>query len=570
MSIAYEWSRQPSELRARDYDRVYKIRASAAAINQLLPHVGDWQTIPLERLFGLDSPLAARGCAEGFSKQNQNRYARGCRKILEHEIARGWTCAALDKLATWNDVFAALGGRPRGLVRMIEDIGMQMTTFETTENDLESARQRAVDRGLAESTTLALVSSFRTEMRAAGLQHLFPLLDFEPKRKPYCDSLADMTIKAQKQLYTLVAFRAPGVVPGRAAKDATRPAAAGRMVLSFRELHGHTRDKEGRTPPTLRELVAPENVLPWIDYLQHVRGLLRTSVEANVGPIHSIVSCHEIFSGLNFDWMLDRIRAVPKERAYKVQERKQDMSVPDQVLAGLPQLIRSTSRAPGLSPKEVAWLRHDEALVRFLLLALRQRNIRECCMRVNLKPGTINYKMAHELDLPDCVRAAWNDDHSREFLTLVYTEPQTKTNHAETVFIPIADAEVIERFIGFHRKSIVSKKHKHRNVFCNRRGEKLTSKTFRDLVKGITQTHLGKAITPHIWRSIFGSRVLRLAALGIGGGLKHAQRALFHRKERTTQPYLNLNYAVPGVVAINRIFPPYPVDDRQENSAGIS
>jgi hypothetical protein len=399
-------------------------------------------------------------------------------------------------------------------------------------------------------------------MRAAALESLFPLLDLKYKGAPYADPIEEMTDESQAQLDRLVAFRAPGWVPGRDARFATRPAAAERMVLSFRELHGHTRIYEGRTPPTLPDLVAPENVLPWIDFLQNDRGLFRESIAVTVGRVHSIACKHEIFKGLEFEWLLERVREVPKERRYKRRQRKQDKAVPDQVLAQLPGMLRADSEAPGLSVTKVARLRHDESLVLLLLLALRQRNVRDCAIDVNFVWHKITLKMKKDLDLPECVLAEWDRDRHRDFLMLVYTEIDTKANRWEIVVIPMADANTIDEFERIHRRQLVPNEgRKHGELFCNSRGDELSEEAFRRRVRGITKTYLGKSISPHLWRSIFGARGLRLAALGIGGGLLHVQRRLFQAAPETMQSYLDLYYALPGILALDREFSPYTAID---------
>jgi hypothetical protein len=554
VSMVFEWSNMPREKQARDYDEIQKARATAQAISEVL-HCSEWQTIPLEDLFGLDAALVRHAEQEGFSKRNRARYARQCRRILDHAKKHGFSCDALGHLERWKPIMAAFNGEPRGLVRMLESVATCKEPADTTENDLEAARRRAVVNGLAESTSESYISKFRGKMRAANLESSFPLLELKMKRPAtYCDLLAAMTAEARAQLDILSKFRTGTWVPGRDARDANRPAAVERMILSYRELHGFTRTRLHRKPVTLRDLVVPENVCPWVQFLHKERGLFRESIWVAAGPIHAIACKHPIFQGFDFGWMLALIRGVPKEARYKRQMRKQKKSLRYEVIAGILPALRAKSQEPGLSAVDVAWLRHDESLLSALLLALRQRNVRSSGIGVNLVAKPITLQMAFQLDLPECVRSAWNEDHRREFLMLVYGEEETKSNRAETVVLPLARAETFQEFVHVHRGQLINPETDHGRLFLNRNGGELSEEAFRRLVRCLTREHIGKAVSPHLWRSIFGARVMRLAAIGIGGGMRQAQRALFHAEERTTQPYLDLDYALPGILALNYEF----------------
>lgn len=550
-SMLYEWSQLSPELRDRNREAIYMARATASAISEVLC-LTQWQTIPIEKLLGLDKVLIDRARAEGATGANLTRYARNCRHILSHAKSRGCRSQALTRLKSWDVVMNALKADERGVQRMIEDLGIRKIPAETTEDDLKAAGQRAMANGLAECTSEKYVGHFRSRMRAAKLEAMFPLLDLKFKRSTfYCDPIEKMAGEAQAELNDIKAFLTPVWVPDRASRDATRMANAKQTVRSFRQLHAWVRTHRGIIPPTLRALVDPEYVLPWIDWLENDRHLLREAVKGAAGLIHSIASKHEIFEGLDLDWILTRIRKVPKERHYKRQMRKQEQAVAYELLDQIPQQLRTKSEAPGLSAVKIARLRHDEEVVKTLLLALRQRNIRECDLSGNLVWDEINPKMAFNLDLSGCVQAAWDDDHHRRFLLLKYSESDTKANRAEIVAIPLAHAESLWEFVQVHRQHLVAADRDHGKLFCNLRGEELSEQAFRKLVRRITKTCLGKGVSPHLWRSIFGARVLHLAALGIGGGLLHAQRALFHKTPEPTQNYLDLNYALPGITAVD-------------------
>jgi integrase len=273
-----------------------------------------------------------------------------------------------------------------------------------------------------------------------------------------------------------------------------------------------------------------------------------------------------MFRDRSFEWIVERMKKVPAERSYMIQMRKEEKAVPYEVLAQISQELRAKSKASGLSPSDIAWLRHDEALVLVLLnLAFRQRNLRICGVstpaNVNITQEKITLKLKNELILPDCVKSFLEKDPHREFLIMRFSETETKAGRAVTEVLPVALAQVLEEYIQIHRPLLIPPGHEHGKLFCNRIGRELSADNLRRLVCRITHAHIGKKIPPHLWRSIFAAHALLLAGTGAGGGINFVQRRLWHLDPVTTQKYCQLDYALPGIAALNREFASYASSD---------
>jgi hypothetical protein len=269
---------------------------------------------------------------------------------------------------------------------------------------------------------------------------------------------------------------------------------------------------------------------------------------------------HPLFESLEFEWIAKRIRTVPKGRRYKRTERKEAKAVPYEVLATIPSKLRVQSRAPGLTAVEVAWLRHDEAVISILLhLVYRQRNIRECGISapasVNLIRRRITPKLLTESSLPDWVGTAYVENPRREFWMFSFDENETKAARAVTDIVPAEVVPLLEEYLDVHRAALVDPDHDHGRLFFNRRGKELSEYNLRQLVSRLTSTHLGRKITPHLWRNIYAVHSRILSAAGAGPGLGALQDRLWHDDPKTTEVYCQMDYALPGIVALNREFP---------------
>jgi len=251
--------------------------------------------------------------------------------------------------------------------------------------------------------------------------------------------------------------------------------------------------------------------------------------------------------------------------------RKEEKAQAYKRLGEIPKALRRESEDPGLDAKKVAWFRQDEVLISLLHeLAFRQRNVRECqtfdAINPDLKWEPLTNKDLLDLYIPECVLQAHKDNDSRDFLMVCFDESKTKSRRAERVVLPLALASLIEDFnlhhrslliedfIERHRRTANPKKKKNFNhgyLLLNRNGAGLSQHSLRWQVRRLTRKYIGHKVSPHIWRDIFAAHTKMLAALGLGGGRKMLQRRLFQVDEATTDGYSQLDYALPGIAALD-------------------
>jgi hypothetical protein len=82
----------------------------------------------------------------------------------------------------------------------------------------------------------------------------------------------------------------------------------------------------------------------------------------------------------------------------------------------------------------------------------------------------------------------------------------------------------------------------------------MSARNLRDLVRRITKDYVGKKIPPHLWRDIYALRFRVLAAVGTGVSFDQLQNRFWQAAPTTTEKYCQLDYALPGIAALNREF----------------
>lgn len=556
-SILSEWSKQPRELKKKNWPSTYLIRCAAHTVSTILEK--ECSRISLDELVGLSPQLVQYALAEG---SRNSFYARPCRKILAHAKAHGWTSDAMALRDSWRPVKEIFKRRSLGCLQIIDAlIACGKSPEKTAEADLQFWRDQSIKNGLSRSSIEQYIPRFRRLIRAAGQQERFPQLDFRLRRLPrYGDTLDAMSAQTQAELQEIAVYRTSTWLPDRSAHIAVREMTVESMMKSFRQLHGfRTQIQKKRRVAGLCELVKPATVLPYIDWLASERSLLRDSIQNIFAPILVVLRHHPLFKGQNYEWISERIQQIPREQNYKRTERKEAKAVPYELLATIPSKLRLQSEAPGLSAVDIAWFRHDEAVIAILLhLVYRQRNIRECGIAAPASVNVIRQRITPNLlnngNCPDWVRAAHAANPRREFWMFSFMENETKAARAVRDLVPLEIISVLEEYLDIHRPILIDPSKDHGRLFFNRRGKSLSEDNLRQLIRRLTGAYIGRKIAPHLWRDIYAVYFRVLAATGVGEDFDALHDRLWHQDRQTTETYCQMDYALPGIVALNREF----------------
>jgi len=400
-------------------------------------------------------------------------------------------------------------------------------------------------------------------MRLSQLTHLFPLLDLESKkRSSYRKKKKNLALAIRAEIEELVATRSPRYLPGRDFRKILRPSSIENMVESICTIAGCLEDELNQGPfEGLAQMLTTTNLCNSIDWMSR-RGLMRQGVHR---ILDAILALGNLLPALDCGQVRKHIKQIASEPNHLMRARKQGKSLQYDALSEIPGELQKLIDARGLSKLDVAWLLHDKAIIAVQLeCAFRQRNIRDCqhldTDGANLVWRKLNPEDLEDLRIPDCVRAAYDADHSRLFLMFEFKEEDTKGKRAQTQVLTLDTAETLNPYLNVRAFLVEQCKVTHgipkngpaTTLFMNRHGGALREHNLRSLVRRLTRNYAGKAVPPHLWRDIFAAHFRMLLALGVEKDPGKLSDQLWHIDQATTDKYSHLNKALPAIAMLNQ------------------
>jgi hypothetical protein len=456
----------------------------------------------------------------------------------------------------------------------------------TTEADLQSwhahvTEELPPDHGMLPATADRHPSCDSAgRMRRSQLDRLFPHLDLKSKKPfSYRKRKKDWAPAIRAEIEKLVATRAPIYLPGRDHRKVWRPASIKSAVDSVCAIYGCLEDQLRRGPfDSLAEMFTTTNLCDSIDWLRQ-RGMLRQGVHR---ILDSILALAKQFPNLDCGQVRKHIKQIPSEPNHRMHARKQAESLPYGELSVIADELQKLIDAGGLCKLDIAWLLHDKALISTLHeLVLRQRNLRECKLPLlgvkdaNLVWEQLNPQMLHDLVIPDCVRAAYDTDHTRKFLMLKFNEKQTKGKRAQTEVLSLDLAATLQAYLEVREWLLhqINEKRKEPEsepdpgtLFLNRHGRALKEHNLRSHVLRLTRNYAGKSIPPHLFRDIYAAHFRVLLAIGVESDPDKLPKKLWHIDLPTTDGYSHLDQALPGIAMLNQQYRASQLTQRKEIS----
>lgn len=480
-------------------------------------------------------------------------------KILLRADELGWTSKAYALRKAWLPVRKAIRGKAPGAASIVEfaiELGKVPANFNP--NDWAAWRTSASKRGLAPLTVDIIEAKFRAAMRNAGLTRLFPNLDLKSRKaSTYALPLSAMHRNLRSEIARIHRWKtAAGIVAGRNSRFRVRPVTGEKLVSDLRALIGFVvvvRGKKG--VKSLRQIVTKDNVCAYIEWLADERGYGRNAILSRLTGIHGLtVQRYPLFRRGSFAWFANALRRIPFESLEALRVRKDRRCAPYEVLWQVPKTLAAhREQATHLSPMDRAWALHDELLITFLLLLpWRQRNIRTCGIQppaaVNIFTAELPTTVKSSPFLPKWAKEALHNNPNQTFLQFSFVESETKTRQAVRGVVPCELIKPLEMYLEHRHHLIVSEKDPG-TLFLNRSQKAMRAKDVTNLVATLTFKHIGRRITPHLFRDIYAEHFL-----DSGGTLEELQQHLWHRSLMTTWRYCRRFNASHGAVAIDEHF----------------
>lgn len=500
------------------------------------------QSIRLNDLVEIDAELIAFVEGEGINRESAVQYSCNKNKLLEKAHASGWTCESFELRQDWKPFRSVLKGHARGTFGIINDaVRDAIRPCEFTEQHVLAWTQAQLASGRSLLTVTADECHFRTQLRRAGLQKMLPGFDLGSKAPPtYAATPNELDPGLLCQIESVITWKTAECVPGRDAKLAIRPPSATNLRKALLQLCGYAMKKHKprlTNPTSLIEILDPEIVCPYIQWLKGVCKCKKTTITTRLSGIHSLACSHPLFAGRDYSQIRTELNRIEREPKHLLEERKKLKYVRYDLFASIPIQIQNERLGDKpLTPVERAWLVHDELFMTWpLYLPWRKRNWRELAISgplpVSLLYDEIPADLKHQLELPGWAR------RRRKLWQFTFGAGGTKGNRAVWNIVPRELLALLTIYHKTYRPELVRAGKgvgvkDPGTLFLNRNFEAMSDKDVSALVTRLTVRYTGTRVTPHIVRDIFAANYLEE-----GGKIEDLRKILWQADISTTQKY---------------------------------
>jgi integrase len=287
-----------------------------------------------------------------------------------------------------------------------------------------------------------------------------------------------------------------------------------------------------KNPQTLADLLCEETMNRFAEWLLVEREVDPQTVVACLRMIPPLVK-HPLLKGQDFKWVRDIVSDLPPHSDNKVKERKQRKFVRFDVLAKvIGQLIKKANATTDTRKKAIL-IRNALLIKFFLILAWRQRNVRECRFAPSSAGGNIFKEEIPPLStmaLPSSVETVLRANPHATFWQISFDSSGTKSKRPVRAVLPRQLIPLLERYIELRPALLGPGAADPGTLFLNDHGKPLTAGTLAHHVAGITSRFVGKRVNPHLFRDIHAEWWL-----ASGRGIDDLSNTLWHRDSSFTR-----------------------------------
>jgi hypothetical protein len=281
----------------------------------------------------------------------------------------------------------------------------------------------------------------------------------------------------------------------------------------------------GKSPQTMRDLLTEEIISGFAGWLLEYRQVNPQTVFDRLRMILPL-RLHPLFVGEDFKWVREIMTDLPPRDPNEIKEHKQRRFVGFDTLSTIPGLLEKRADA-ATDTKKKAKLLHDALLMLFLLvLAWRQRNLRECRLAPSSDGGNLfkeEIPLGSTMALPMSVRKRLKSDPRAKVWQFSFNGDETKAKRPVRAVLPRQPVPLLERYVECRAALLKPGTPDPGTLFLSDRGTALSLESIDYRVRGITSRCLGKAVYPHLVRDIHAKDWLES-----GRGLDDLSTNLWH------------------------------------------
>jgi len=448
-----------------------------------------------------------------FKRNSVRSYMNYAQLLLRKARNLGWSEPSVGVIEAWQKILPiAKRYKCARVVRHAIHKGLGPGQF--SEAHLEEMGQTMIKEGRTVTFAIAMQWRFRKCVHEAGLQSDLPGIS-PPRRKTlYGIPLSQFPDILRSEVSKLLTWKTDPYVDDRPVRSKSlRPASAARLKEILCQLYGFAHNIKGIQPSTLTELLSQECLGEFLKWSETERKVKISSLVKPLWMIVPIVRDYPLLKDKDFNWLGNRLAAMQARSGSSDIDREEACGVDYDTLARIPSQIRKEAeRLRNGEDKKKATLIRDQLLIKLLLvLAWRQRNVRECKLG-NRKDGGNIFKEEisphSRIALPRSAVQALERDPHQKIWQFYFRPEETKAGRAVQAVVAKQLVPLLEEYVYVYRPSLVGNSDP-RTLFVNDHGRPFETSALRQRVRNLTARYTGTIVTPQQFRHAFAFKWLK-------------------------------------------------------------
>ena len=298
-----------------------------------------------------------------FSPANKTQLPSRRNAVLRYARNLDFSPACFALLDEWDPVVKVLSLGSGATAIANDAIRHKRHRVDFSEADLSVWADAKLAAGRTFIYVMSAQTAFRTAIREAKLQGLFPQLDpVVLKPMEYRLRLQKMAASLRKEINEIVESRRAQAVLGTVSMAS---ATEYEIIEHFENFCGYAvRIREMENVVSLRPLLTEPFVKGYAFWLHSERKCQRTTIVGRLSRMCSALKTSPLFKDCDLTWINDVYRKPRKDPESALKERRRHRYVPFQELALIPERMRLERVAlRDSSPRSLGWRMHIECLL---------------------------------------------------------------------------------------------------------------------------------------------------------------------------------------------------------------
>jgi integrase len=477
------------------------LHAVAARFLEYLGRVAE--DVPIELLDTHKTRFVAHLKGAKYKPSSVKSYRNYLNSLIGVAQRAGWKRSKAVIPPEWEGIAGAL---PRRLVTHIVGYAVQIgkSPANFSEEDLKMWQRERVKEGRSLTTSEDICTRFRTCIARAGLSACLPLID--KRRDYYGVPLRQMHPRLRQEIEEILEWKVSDLQLDRPSGARVRPITAEHMGDVFCVLTGYVQNIEHEAEvERISDLVTRSHIARFTTWAKNNCKLKGQSLVYRLGLLHAALRHNPRYESLDLTWLPSIISQITVESQSAIDKRKAKKFIPYSEAEQIPVRIRAqrSKITPG-TPYDLAISVRNELLMTWLIvLAWRQRNIRECKI-VGIEPNLFKAPIS-----PFCqsTQPAWvakeeSTSPGKSYWQFHFDVEETKTKHEVHGFLPSELIPPLENYLSNHRPILLGGHDDPGTLFFCENGTPFEINQFTSTVRNIAAKHTGVAVTPHLYRDI--------------------------------------------------------------------